>query len=443
MKAIPHSPLPSATLLPLGRAQASLLCTRLLAAFLIPHLKRFLIPHSSFLILLCLPLTLHAQLDPNDILEALHRANNYFISQHPDPTQPTFVKKERPSNLWTRGVYFEGLSALNRLDPQPLAIDYMNRWAQFHRWTPRNGTTTRDADDYCCCQAYLEMYADSLRAGRESDSYVQPTIECMDNLLDPAAADLTPATKARYSEVSTGDWTWIDAIQMGLPVLTHLTRLQLGAGSEYAEQGWRMYQYTRDSIGGGLFNTQESLWWRDADFVPPYTSPAGTNCYWSRGNGWVYAALVRAIDDLPQNKHAEQYLNDYLAMTQALVGCQREDRFWNVDLLDESNYGGPELTGTALFIYGMAWGVRHQFLPADVYLPLITETWKSIVGNCLHPNGFLGFVQGTGKEPKDSQPVGYDIVPDFDDFGLGCFLLAGCEVYQLMVESEELGAGGE
>jgi len=33
----------------------------------------------------------------------------------------------------------------------------------------------------------------------------------------------------------------------------------------------------------------------------------------------------------------------------------------------------------------------------------------------------LGFVQGTGKEPKDGQPVTYDSTPDFEDYGLGCF----------------------
>jgi unsaturated rhamnogalacturonyl hydrolase len=49
----------------------------------------------------------------------------------------------------------------------------------------------------------------------------------------------------------------------------------------------------------------------------------------------------------------------------------------------------------------------------------------------VHPDGSLGYVQGTGKEPKDSQPVSYDNKPDFEDFGLGCFLLAGSEVYKL------------
>jgi hypothetical protein len=49
----------------------------------------------------------------------------------------------------------------------------------------------------------------------------------------------------------------------------------------------------------------------------------------------------------------------------------------------------------------------------------------------MHPNGFLGYVQGTGKEPKDSQPTTYTSKPDLDDFGVGCFLLAGSEVYRL------------
>ncbi|MFK8010077.1 MAG: hypothetical protein AB8H03_27230 [Saprospiraceae bacterium] len=34
----------------------------------------------------------------------------------------------------------------------------------------------------------------------------------------------------------------------------------------------------------------------------------------------------------------------------------------------------------------------------------------------------------TLKEPKDGQPLNYEKVPDFEDYGLGAFLLAGVEV---------------
>ena len=57
--------------------------------------------------------------------------------------------------------------------------------------------------------------------------------------------------------------------------------------------------------------------------------------------------------------------------------------------------------------------------------------YYAMVKEAVHPNGFLGYVQGTGKEPKDGQPVTYKSVPDFEDYGVGCFLLAGTEVYKL------------
>jgi hypothetical protein len=66
----------------------------------------------------------------------------------------------------------------------------------------------------------------------------------------------------------------------------------------------------------------------------------------------------------------------------------------------------------------------------------VTKAWNALVTESVHPNGFLGYVQGTGKEPKDSQPVGYDTVPNFEDFGLGCFLLAGSEMYKLSKSME-------
>ena len=45
--------------------------------------------------------------------------------------------------------------------------------------------------------------------------------------------------------------------------------------------------------------------------------------------------------------------------------------------------------------------------------------------------GMLGYVQGTASKPGDGQPLGYDKPPNVEDFGLGCFLLAGSEVYQI------------
>ena len=226
-------------------------------------------------------------------------------------------------------------------------------------------------------------------------------------------------------------WSWIDALQMAMPVMAKLGVLY--KDNRYFEKMYALYEFSKNQHGGkGLYNPQDKLWWRDKDFVAPYKEPNGEDCYWSRGNGWVYAALVRVLDVMPKNApHRAEYLQMFKNMSEALYPIQRTDGFWNVSLHDPTNYGGKELTGTALFTYGMAWGIRKGILSKKKYKPTVIKAWNAMATEGVHPNGFLGYVQGTGKEPKDGQPVTYTSVPNFDDFGLGCFLLAGCEVYKL------------
>ncbi|MDE5637513.1 MAG: glycoside hydrolase family 88 protein [Alistipes sp.] len=315
------------------------------------------------------------------------------------------------SNLWTRAVYYEGLMALYAIYPENRYYDYAFRWAEYHKWgMRRDDTTTRNADNYCAAQTYIDLYRLTPRP-----EMLTKTVACMNMLVNTPQVD---------------DWTWIDAIQMGMPVLVKLAAVR--NDERYAEKAWRMYEWTRNTLAGGLYNERDGLWWRDGSFVPPYKEPNGANCYWSRGNGWVAAALVRVLEELPEDApHRDVYLRDLRSMCAALVGCQRKDGFWNVSLHDESNFGGRETSGTALFVYAMAWGVNRGILDRDEYLPAIALAWNAMVKEAVHDDGFLGYVQGTGKEPKDGQPVTRSSVPDFEDYGTGCFLLAGSEVCKL------------
>lgn len=351
-------------------------------------------------------------LKQKEVLGTMTKVNAYFMKKYADYRMPSFQKKVRPSNIWTRTVYYEGLLAMYSIYPLEEYYEYALRWANFHEWGFHRGTTTRHADNYSPGQIYLDLYN-----------------------ICPNDAEKIRKTRANIDMLTNtpqvNEWWWIDAIQMGGPIFAkmgHLTGEQ-----KYFDKLWAMYEYTRNEHGdNGMFNPKDGLWWRDQDFDPPYKEPNGANCYWSRGNGWVYAALARIMDEIPADeKHRADYLNDFLTMTEAIKKCQRTDGFWNVSLHDPNHFGGKETTGTSLFVYGLAWGINHGLLDKAKYLPIVEKAWHAMVKEAVHDNGFLGYVQGTGKEPKDGQPVTYDSVPDFEDFGIGCFLLAGSEVYKL------------
>jgi unsaturated rhamnogalacturonyl hydrolase len=344
-------------------------------------------------------------------LKALRLTNEYFVNKWPDPGKVTFVGKERPSNLWTRAVYYEGLMALYNVDKKKSYYDYAVQWGESHKWGLWGGTASNNADNQCCGQTYIDLYRIDRKPERIRDIQA-----CMERIKNNNKVD---------------DWWWIDALQMAMPVLTRLGIETKDTG--YFRKMYEMYAYTKYKHGdNGLYNPADKLWWRDKDFDPPYKEPNGEDCYWSRGNGWVVAALARVLEELPtSDPHYQEYLTDYKDMLQALLPLQREDGFWNASLHDANNFGGKELTGTSLFVYGMAWGINHNMIDKKTYLPVITKAWSALLKDCVHTDGKLGYVQSTGKEPKDGQPVSFDKIPDFEDFSLGCFLLAGSEVYKL------------
>lgn len=300
--------------------------------------------------------------------------------------------------------------ALYKVDPRKTYYDYAVDWGEKHHWGLRDGITTRNGDNQCCGQTYIDLYLVDRQPERIKDIKA-----CMDNMLATDKID---------------DWWWIDALQMAMPVLVRLGVVY--KDTTYFHRMYEMYAYTKYKHGdNGLYNPVDHLWWRDRDFDPPYKEPNGEDCYWSRGNGWVFAALVRTLTWLPhEDPHYAEYLQDFKDMAAALLAIQQKEGYWTVSLHDPHHFGGKEVTGTSLFTYGFAWGINNGILDRQQYGPAVAKAWRMLAA-AVHPDGFLGYVQGTGKEPKDSQPVGYDQVPNFEDFGLGCFLLAGSEVCKL------------
>jgi unsaturated rhamnogalacturonyl hydrolase len=347
----------------------------------------------------------------NEVLANMQKTNQYFMDKWPDAGKPIVTNKERPSHIWTRAVYYEGLMALYSIDKQKKYYDYAIQWGEKHQWDLQGGIKTRHADNHCCGQTYLDLYAID-----GNESFIKNIKASIDSMVVSDKED---------------DWWWIDALQMAMPVFTKLGVLY--NDTSYFRKMHDLYVYTKYKHGGnGLYNKTDHLWWRDKDFVPPYTAPNGEDCFWSRGNGWVLAALARTLQQLPaSDPHLNEYLQDFKDMCAALLPVQRTDGYWNASLHDPNHFGGKETSGTSLFVYGMAWGINHGYLEKKTYLPVVLNAWNALAKESVHNDGKLGYVQGTGKEPKDGQPVSYDKTPDFEDYGLGCFLLAGSEVYQL------------
>ena len=373
----------------------------------------------------------------DDVMATGMRVADCFMARCPDVGANSYVGgKERNSKIWTRSVFYEGLLNMYREEPRPEWLKYTLDWAEFHNWVSSedNEARTYNADYQCVGQSYLQLYQ------------MEPTDTRRMEHIKMRMDDMLATGRTNY-------WTWVDAIQMSMPVLALLG--EITGDADYHDYMYRSYLYTRDFQGGSkkgggspLFNEATGLWYRDYQFDPPYrdlTEP-DKDCYWSRGNGWVYMALARVLQFTGEaEKHRAEYIADFQAMSEALKDCQREDGSWNVSLAAPSNFGqpgseGPEMTGTSLFVGGMAYGVNAGLLDADVYLPAIERGWAAMADAVL-PDGYVGYMQGTGSKPEDGGVITRDSKPDFEDFGFGCWLWGAAEVHALHAALEEAESG--
>ncbi len=376
----------------------------------------------------------------DSVMANAEKVAGYFISRNPDVGADSYVGgKKRNSKIWTRGVFYEGLLNIYREQPKTEWLKYATDWGDFHKWISSTDNEARNANaDYQCCgQSYLQMY-----------------------MMEPERYHRMDHIKMRIDQMmATGKkdyWYWIDAIQMSMPVFALLG--DITGDDRYWEYMYELYQYTRNRHGGSkkgggkpLFNITTGLWYRDYQFDPPYRDLTETDkdCYWSRGNGWVYMALARVMQFTPDTeRHRNDYVSDFLLMSKGLAECQRADGSWNVSLAAPSNYGqvgseGPEMTGTSLFVGGMAYGVRMGILDSATYMPVIRRGWEAMRHAVHDDTGQVGYLQGTGSKPEDGGIITYGSIPDFEDFGYGCWLWGAAEVHALTVMLESYTDGIE
>ncbi|MBR1389427.1 MAG: glycoside hydrolase family 88 protein [Prevotella sp.] len=374
-------------------------------------------------------------LDGAEVMATAEKVAGYFLSHYPDVGADSHVGgKTRNSRIWTRGVFYEGLLNMYREQQRSEWLKYAVDWGEFHEWYSCNDSQKRHADFQCCGQAYLQLY---MMAPTEQKRMAHIKMR-IDDMMKTSQVD---------------DWYWIDAIQMAMPIFAMLGTITGDAA--YWDRMNEMYRFTRNKHGGDrkaggkpLFNESTGLWYRDYQFDPPYRdlTEKDKDCYWSRGNGWVYMALTRIMQFAPGDEaHRAEYVQDFLAMSEALRKCQRQDGSWNVSLAAPSNYGqkgseGPEMTGTSLFVGGMAYGVRTGLLDEPTYLPAIKQGWEAMRRAVHEDTGFVGYLQGSGSKPEDGGVITYNSVPDFEDFGYGCWLWGAAEVHALADKMQ--GANG-
>jgi unsaturated rhamnogalacturonyl hydrolase len=338
---------------------------------------------------------------PLPVLIAMQRVADWQLA-HP----PSY-----PVTSWDQGAGDAGFMALAGISGDLKYRDAMLAIGTNTEW--QLGPRKYMADDECIGQLYTELYF----LYREPQM-IAPMRERFDAILaQPPAVQSLDFSQPGHGQDS---WSWCDALFMAPPAWM---RLYAATDDErYMDFAVTNWWRTTDF----LYDTNEHLFFRDSTYFDK-RAPNGEKIFWSRGNGWVMAGLVRMLQYLPMNHpdrpRFEQLFKD---MADKILACQQPDGLWRVSLLDPNSYPDPEASGSALDTYALAWGVNQGLLDRATFEPAVRKAWTALIG-CVDENGRLSHVQPPGGSPGKFSPDTTEI------YGVGAFLLAGSEVYRMAV----------
>ncbi|MCX6333186.1 MAG: glycoside hydrolase family 88 protein [Bacteroidia bacterium] len=269
------------------------------------------------------------------------------------------------------------------------------------------------ADDYCVGQLYIELYRKY-----NDKSMIRPIKLYLDQIyISPAKGELLFVNTKDYW--STQRWSWCDALFMAPPVWAKMANIT--HKKKYLTFLYQEYKFTTDY----LYDKDEHMYFRDSNYFTRKEAN-GAKVFWGRGNGWVFAGLPLIIKELPEKYNQKEYfLNIYKEMAAKIVSIQQPDGSWHASLLDPASYPNPEMSATAFFVYGLAWGIENGYLDRDKYMPAVVNGWKSMV-SAVWPDGKVGFIQPIGADPKAVTREMTEV------YGVGGFLLAGTQLYKMI-----------
>ena len=306
------------------------------------------------------------------------------------------VQAQPPSRAWDFGALDIGLMAASRTLHVPRYGQYVASVGEHFGWKLER--TTNPANDFAIAQAFIEVYR---------SSHKEEQVALLRRQFDDAVALLNDPEKLA--------WWWCDALFMAPPAGVQLSDI---TGDDtynaYVDREWGKTEKV-------LYDRQKHLFSRDVNYLNK-REKNGEKIFWSRGNGWVMAGIVRVLATLPSDDPLRpHYIALLREMAAEVASIQGSDGLWRPGLLDAASYPLPEVSGSAFFTYAIAWGINHRMLDAEKYLPVVEKAWSGMLTH-VYQDGRLGSIQPIGEAPADYTPS------SSYNFGVGAFLLAGSEV---------------
>lgn len=324
---------------------------------------------------------------------------------------------------WLDGTLMSGIAYLSdRLDQtgasEPRYADYLEQWGRHH---PGGLFKPISHGDHVCAGfTYLWLFE---RSGKTSD-HLKKTDRMMRFIKNGRDRGRVGSHPPQSTSPYNDYWMrfWNDDIHMVPPVLARRGRLVGSAGVPDGKDGRALAMEYLRAYADILQDKATGLYWHDRDSIGKYM--------WGRGNGWAAGGMVKVHEELilsgPEWAADAAWIREQLVkMAATLKDNRNQFGTWNADVLNRAEYTEPETSGSAFFVYMLAYMVNRGYLPKDEYGPVVEKAW-GFLADSVSADGHLNRTQPVGRGP-----IKTDFSTHSETYGVGAFCLAAVEVSRM------------
>ena len=223
-----------------------------------------------------------------------------------------------------------------------------------------------------------------------------------------AAADMAFDASGAPKEAMPLHNEMSDSVFMGTPILAAAGKLT--GDPKYFDMALRHFRFMQklDLRADGLYRHS------------PLDEAA-----WGRGNAFPALGLALTLEYFPKN---DEVLAAYRHLMETLARFQDADGMWRQVIDVPGTYQEP--SATSMIAVAMQKGIRHGWIPAGKYRPLVERAWSGVKARVGADGQLIDVCTGTGKQPNLKAYLDRTAILGLDPRGGAMALLLATELPQ-------------
>ena len=332
----------------------------------------------------------------SQLLNNVYRINTFYMDKFSDYTRLSESSERSSTNIWTRGLYFDGILSFYDITKDDEIFQFAEDWSIYNNWKIcKNKSFIRSI--YSCSKVYLKL------------NKIDEDIEKVENLF--AVIDTLNYSRIKNKIVDINSFFFI------IPI--YLELYDLNNSERYENIIIDSYLYFRESKS---YDKKINLW-ISSGYTKYRFFRKNKRQYQLLDNAMLLCSLSEFLNKFPDKKKNDIINKDFQSNLNAILKHFKNEG-WNDDRIKQD----CDLVSYSLICYSICNGIKTGILDNQYYIDFINQYSEKIISECINEDGSIKYINKDLSFFSDCKETSNN---NYDDAYIGLILKTLTEIIKV------------